>query len=82
MNYELIPEHCRESVRTCIEERHPIGGFLTAVFSNDLVLAHGTADSINLAALHNYCDFLYNEALSPCWGSKDKVLAWLKGATK
>ena len=82
MNYELIPEHCRESVRAYIEERHPIGGFLTAVFSNDLVLAHGTADSTNLAALHDYCNFLYNEAPSSCWGSKDKVFDWLQGATE
>lgn len=78
INYSKLPEHCREGVKHYIEEGVPLGHFLTAVFSNQLVEAFGLADPVNTERMRDYADFLYNEAPSPCWGSKEIVAAWLK----
>lgn len=78
INYSKLPEHCRDGVRRYIEDGDPIGHFLTAVFENDLVHAFGLADEVNSARMRDYAAFLYNEAPSPCWGSKAVVEVWLK----
>lgn len=77
-NYDLIPEHCRESVRQYIEHGRPIGGFLTYLFANDFVRTFGQADTINRPALNDYATFLYNEAPLGCWGSLEKVADWIE----
>lgn len=78
INYSTLPDHMQEGVRQYIEKGRPIGDFLTAVFENDLVEAFGRADGINAAAMREWAKFLYNQAPAPCWGSKEKVAAWLQ----
>jgi hypothetical protein len=78
MNYGLLPEHMRDSMKAYIEGRVPPGGFLTAVLSNNLMDACARADHINIKRLPDYCLFLYNEAPRGCHGSPEKVKAWLK----
>lgn len=59
------------------ESHHPVGGFLTALLSNDLKEACGRADEDNLqniAALVAYC---YNNLPAAAWGSPECVAAWL-----
>lgn len=75
--YDLIPEHCRESVRQYMEWHVPVGRFLMAVFANDLMDALGRADHINEEALPNYGKFLYNHAPPASWGSPEKVKEWV-----
>ena len=53
-----------------------LGGFLTAVLTNDLRGACERADSENLRNLPAFVAYLYNNAPSDCWGSKAKVEAW------
>ncbi len=74
----LIPAHMQQSVSNYINTGHPIGGFLTAIMSNDLLMTHGTADEKNLAALPNWLAFIYNHAPSPCHGSREKVKTWIE----
>lgn len=74
---ELIPEHCRGSVHDYIVNGTPPGRFLTYVFSNDFVHAFAKADEINLARMQDYARFLYNHAPFDCWGSPEKVMAWI-----
>lgn len=58
----------------------PVGGFLYAVLTNNLFDAVGRADSENRATLKEILAYVYNEPPSPCWGSPEKVRAWLKPA--
>lgn len=54
------------------------GGFLKAVLENDLCEAVCRADEINFQFLPVLVRYVYNELPAPCWGSKEKVAAWLK----
>ena len=76
-NYEILPEHMQDGMRLYIERGIEGGGFLTAVLCNDLMGALGKADSINRHALFDYGNFLYNEAPASCYGSPEKVAAWV-----
>ena len=83
IDYTMIPEHCRESMKAYIEIGQPVGSFLRAVLCDSLCGAMGQADSINREHLLDYCDFLYLYAPGKCWGSHEKVEAWIaKGGLK
>ncbi len=78
-NEFAIPNYMREPLVAYIDEHRPPGGFLTLVLENNLVGAMGKADGNNIHNLPAYGNFLYNHAPLTCWGSPDKVKAWLKG---
>lgn len=75
----IIPEHMYYDLKMYIERRVAVGGFLSKVLENDLVGAMGRADNENMANLPAYANFLYNHAPDTCWGSPEKVKAWLEG---
>jgi len=79
MNYDKLPPHTAASFKRYIEQRTPLGGFGMAVVENNLVKAFTRADSINVAAMKDIVGWLYWEAPAQCWGSPEKVKAWLKG---
>lgn len=76
-NYLGLPEHMREGFARYIEKHVPMGDFGMAVLSNDLKEACIRADNINRVRLFETVQWLYNYAPSQCWGSPDKVAAWL-----
>lgn len=78
MDYLTLPDHMKKSVKEYIENGRPIGSFLTAVFSNNLVKSFGRADPTNFRHMDKWAAFLYNEAPTPCWGSEKAVAAWIK----
>jgi hypothetical protein len=67
-----------DAIRRYIDDRIPPGSFLTAVICNDLREAVGRADDDNLAHLPAFIGYFYNEAPSRCWGSEEKMQAWLE----
>lgn len=71
-----LPRYMQDSVWGYIQYGRPIGDFLTAVFSNDLVGAYSRADEANAAAMRDYASFLYSEAPRGCWGSAEAVQRW------
>ena len=77
INYSSLPFHMQDAMRLYIESGIQPGSFLTAVLSNDLMGALGRADDINLHALPLYGRFLYNDAPCWCFGSPEKVAAWI-----
>ncbi len=77
IDYSGLPEHIREGFQRYIEERCEMGGFGMAVVENDLKEACGRADSTNARRLWDIVAWLYNSAPSQCWGSPEKVAAWL-----
>ena len=72
-----IPDYMQESLWNYVTKHYPIGGFLRAVLSNNLMEAVGKADDNNLPSLPAYTNWLYNDAPSDCHGSPEKVDAWL-----
>ncbi|MCP4599259.1 MAG: hypothetical protein GY847_01760 [Proteobacteria bacterium] len=74
-----IPARMMGPLRRYIEERIKPGDFLQAILSNDLKESCGRADEENLANLPAYCAFLYNEAPAFCYGSREKMEAWVEG---
>lgn len=75
---ELIPEHMHGALKRYIDDGILPGGFLSAVLQNNLKEAVGRADHLNMDKLPDYIRFLYNFAPSPCWGSEEKVSAWIE----
>lgn len=80
-NYR-IPQHMVEGLDIYINHRIKQGSFLHAVLCNNLKEACLCADNKNLANLPAYINFLYNYAPINCWGSPEKVAAWLKGGAE
>lgn len=73
----MVPHHLREGLLAYVTQGRPTGGFLTSVLENDLCGAVKRADPIALAHLINILHFLLAVAPSPCWGSREKVTAWV-----
>jgi hypothetical protein len=76
-----LTEDDLQPLRIYIDHKIEPGGFLTAVLCNDLTEATGRADVYNRRKLFEYIQFLYNDAPGDCWGSREKVSAWLRGET-
>jgi len=72
-----LPLH--DAIDQYVDARVPIGGFLTALLENNLVETFGRADSTNESMLREYVEHVYWCVPSTCWGSPEKVQAWLRG---
>ena len=77
-DYSQIPDHMMEAINYYIKDGSYIGGFLTAVFSNDLFHAVSRADDENLALLPTYVCYIFNECPNGCFGSLEIIKAWQK----
>jgi hypothetical protein len=78
-----VPAHILPGIDRYVEQHIEPGGFLMAVFENDLKGAFGRADETNRARLFDIVAYVYNCTPLACQGSPEKVDAWLKlrGAT-
>ena len=74
-----LPGYMLEGLFAHIEDHRPTGGFLTALFENDLMLASQRADDSNQHHLYEYANWLFNHAPAGCYGSKEAVTKWLEG---
>jgi hypothetical protein len=74
---DTIPRRTQDAIDAYVAHGVPPGGFLYAVLTNDLFGATGRADQENRAALLDICRYVYNEIPSACWGSTEKMLAWI-----
>ena len=72
-----IPDYMMPALEGYCRDGLVPGEFLQAVLCNDLREAVGRADHENLPNLPAYVGYLYNEADSRCWGSVEKVAAWI-----
>ena len=72
-----VPEHIIPGIVEYVTEGCPLGGFLHSVFSNDLIDSFARADETNIAAMFNIVKFIYNEVDTGCYGSPERVAAWI-----
>ena len=72
-----VPEHDVDGLFLYVFHGIMPGSFLEAVLSNDLMESFGRADHINKEKIFNICQFIYNEIPSDCWGSPEKMQAWM-----
>jgi len=77
-SYDRISQYVKNALDEWGKTGHPVGGFLSAVLSNNLSEAVGRADLENLWAIPAIVAYLYNEVPGACWGSPAKVKAWPK----
>lgn len=76
-----IPVPILEGLRDYRLRRIPVGGFLHAVLCNNLHEAICSADVGSLTAIRPIVLYVQNAMPSTCWGSQEKVEAWLKHRT-
>lgn len=74
--HERLPGYMVPGLLGYIERGEPVGGFLSAVLSNDLRGAFERADSTNERMIGEYLRFLYNFAPAGSWGSKERFENW------
>ena len=77
LDYAQIPPHMMAALRRYIDWHSPVGGFLTAVLTNDLKKTCSWADDVNIKIIQVYIWWLHNEAPNAAWGSVEKHRAWL-----
>jgi hypothetical protein len=74
----MLPAHMQDTARRYVERGIPGGHFFTAVICNDLLGAFGRADDENAAAMRDWAMWLYNDAPVGCFGSREKMQAWVE----
>ena len=75
LNQHIPPYMHRGLIRYILLGEFP-GSFLSALLKGDLFATLAYADSTNIKILHQYGDFLYNNAPRLCFGDAETVLAW------
>ena len=76
---ERMTEPMCDVIRDYLNDRKLDDDFLEAIVCNDLKAACAKADDHNKRLLHVYVSYFFNFAPSSCWGSVEKVKAWLEG---
>lgn len=74
-----IPDYMHHKIVGYVFHGRAMGGFLCAVFDNDLKSALTHADSENLEAIHAYVMMLYNDVPCNCQGSPEIRQKWQQG---
>ena len=72
-----VPAHLHNGLANYVANHQSVGDFLTAVLENNLSGAVGRADEASWRGLGAVVSWLYNEPPSGCWGSPERVKAWL-----
>lgn len=76
--FPLLPLAVKEALDRYVADHSGAGHFVMAVLRNDLTDAVCRADSESLRGLRDIVHYVYNELPKDCWGSKEKVDAWLQ----
>ena len=77
-NWHLVPPPMHGGFRRYLDHGIEPGGFLMSVLSNDLSGAVAHADAANRYRLFDIVKFLNGDVPDACWGSPEKVRAWMK----
>lgn len=75
----MLPQHMREGIVEYIRVGRPVGDFLTALLSNDLMESFRRADEYNAQAMREWVSYLHSYAPRypvPCYGRREIVENW------
>lgn len=72
----FVPHHIRHGILNYVFDGVPAGGFVTAMFANDLIEAVGRADHINEGHIVGIARWITWYAPRSCWGGYDIVKGW------
>lgn len=78
----FIPDYMASSIDDYLKEGILPGKFLTAIICNNLLEAVMYADDTNISNIPAFVSFFHNEAPSVCWGSEEKMNAWISAKAK
>lgn len=78
LDMSKVPEHIRPGIEMYIREGRPVGKFLSYVICNKLKESFMYADEININRMFDIVNFFYNQAPFSCWGSEEKMKAWIE----
>lgn len=73
-----LPEYMWRCIVEYLENGYLEDSFLSAIVTNDLKGAFMRADNTNRPIIGAYVDYFYNHTPSLCWGSVEKVKAWIQ----
>lgn len=73
-----VPLQLRDGILRYVDHGIRPGHFLCAVISNDLREACAGGDSQCLDGLNAVVGWFYMEAPGECWGSAERLNAWIK----
>jgi len=76
--YHLVANGILEAINRYALLHEKKGGFLMAIFTNDLREALARADGENYTVLLQIVSYCHNEIPGCCWGSPAEVKAWLE----
>ena len=74
----LIPPRMMASIMRYLDKGAPMGGFLTALFCNDLQNTYARADDENKKLIPIYLEFLHWEIPANAHGDPDIMATWMK----
>jgi hypothetical protein len=74
----MLPYWAIESLEEYVRIGRPVGDFLEAVLSNDLMDAFGRADNMNQVIMIEYCKYVHNKMPMGCHGSREIYKNWCK----
>jgi hypothetical protein len=77
---QMLPPHMHDSIMNYVLHRLEPGDFMYAVLTNNLKEAVVHADHINKDSLVGWVEFCMWYLPSICWGSPQRVNAWLNPA--
>ena len=78
MSNIIIRHQIRDSIDNYVAHGWVPGDYLLAILSNDLFGAMGRADEQSKYEIFHACSYIYNHIPSKCWGSREKVAAWVE----
>lgn len=77
-----VPTHLQTGLLNYTRFGRPVGGFLEAVISNDLVEATTRADPVSQAALGAIALWLVHSTPAECYGSPERYRNWVKAGVE
>ena len=72
-----VPQSTIDCIDRYVNYRVPPGSFVRACLENNLKEAFGRADDANARAMKKIVIYMYNKIPAHCWGSPERVKAWL-----